>query len=170
MGNTTNNFSVIRVTPTLDTGAYADNDVFFNPTAIPNAVIGNGGCSKLLGISILNEDDAEHDFDIIFMQKSTDLANALNVAVGTGSKWTNALAKAAGVLGWLKIDWSYGTTDLVNNLVYTHPMYGGNSLFPLPMLLQAEDDSTSVYFAAISRSGTPTTAADDYEFIFHLER
>ena len=49
-------------------------------------------------------------------------------------------------------------------------MYGGNSLFPLPMLLQAEDDSTSVYFAAISRSGTPTTAADDYEFIFHLER
>ena len=68
MGNTTNNFSVIRVTPTLDTGAYADNDVFFNPTAIPNAVIGNGGCSKLLGISILNEDDA----DIILAQLPTE--------------------------------------------------------------------------------------------------
>ena len=101
MGNTASNYTVIRVAPTLDTSAYADNDVFFNATAIPNAVIGNGGCSKLIGLSILNEDDVAHDFDIIFMQKSTDLGT-INDAVGSNSKWTNALAKAAGVLGVIK--------------------------------------------------------------------
>jgi len=172
MGNTANNFTIIRVSPTLDTGAYADNDVFFNSTAIPSAVIGNGGCSKLIGITILNEDDVAHDIDLVFMQKSTDLANALNVAVGTGSKWTNALAKAAGVCGVVSIDWSTNSVDMVNNLIY-HQSFGNHAAAEtsgLPMMLQAEDDSTSVFFAGISRGGTPTAAADDYEFIFHLER
>ena len=172
MGNTASKFTVIRVSPTLDTGAYADDDVFFNSTAIPNAVFGNGGCSKLIGISILNEDDVAHDIDIVFMQKSTDLANALNVAVGTGSKWTNALAKAAGVLGVVKIDWSTNSVDMVANLIYhtSSGNHGAAVTSGLPMLLQAEDDSTSVFMAAVSRGGTPTTAADDYEIILHLER
>ena len=171
MGNTISKFTVIRVSPTLDTGAYADDDVFFNSTAIPNAVLGNGGCSKLIALSILNEDDVAHDIDIVFMQKSTDLANALNVAVGTGTKWTNALAKAAGVLGVVKVDWSTTSGDLVNNLIFTTA--NGNPSAKsegLPLLLQAESNSTSVFMAAVSRGGTPTTAADDYEIILHLER
>lgn len=164
--------AVIRVSPTLDTGAYADNDVFFNATEIPKAVIGEGGCSKLVGLTILNEDDVAHDHDLIFMQVSTDLANALNVAVGTGSKWTNALAKAAKVLGMIKIDWSDSSVDMVNNLIWSgrqDSIDDANSGVPIPMLLQAEADSTSVYFAGVSRGGTPTTAADDYEYIFHIE-
>ena len=48
---------VIRVTPTLDTSAYSANDVLFNATAIPNAVKEDGGCSKLVGITIINNDD-----------------------------------------------------------------------------------------------------------------
>ena len=174
MGNSYNSLGIVRVSPTLDTGAYADNDVFFNATEIPNAVRGNGGCSRLIGITILNEDDVAHDIDIIFMQKETDLANALNVAVGTGSKWTNVLAKAAGVIGHIRVDWSDSSIDLVNNLVWTSFKSGSSGGDAdggthLPMLIQAEDDSTSVYFAAVSRSGTPTTAADDYEFAFHIE-
>ena len=35
------NFKVIRVTPTLSTDAYANGDVLFTTTEIPNAVIGN---------------------------------------------------------------------------------------------------------------------------------
>ena len=170
MGNTASNYTVIRVTPTLSTDAYADNDVFFNATAIPNAVIGNGGCSKLIGLSILNEDDVAHDFDIVFMQKSTDLGT-INDAVGSNSKWTNALAKAAGVLGVIKIDWSDNVVDMINNLLFTAKagdQTGNGEGFP--MLLQAEDDSSSVYMAAVSRGGTPTVAADDYEIILHIER
>ena len=171
MGNTASKYTVIRVSPTLDTGAYADDDVFFNPTAIPNAVIGNGGCSKLIGISILNEDDVAHDIDIVFMQKSTNLGT-LNSAVGSGMQWNNTQAKAAGVLGVVSIDWSTNSVDLVNNLVYhtSSGNHGAAVTSGLPMLLQAEDNSTSVYMAAVSRGGTPTTAADDYEIILHIEK
>ena len=172
MANNYSKYSVIRVSPTLDTGAYADDDVFFNSTEIPNAVVGDGGASKLIGITFLNEDDVAHDIDIVFMQKSTDLANALNVAVGTGSKWTNVLAKAAGVLGVVKVDWSTNSVDMVNNLIYhsSSGNHGAAVTTGLPMLLQAESDSNSVYMAAVSRGGTPTVAADDYEIILHIEK
>ena len=170
MANNYTKYAVIRVTPTLDTSAYANDDVFFNSTEIPSAVVGNGGSSKLVGVTILNEDDVAHDFDIIFMQKSTDLGT-INEAVGSNSKWTNALAKAAGVLGVVKIDWSASNTDMVNNQVFTSAsanLSGKSST--LPILLQAESNSTSVFMAAVSRGGTPTVAADDYEIILHIER
>tara|TARA_R110002020_G_scaffold125344_2_gene282526 strand:+ start:23 stop:541 length:519 start_codon:yes stop_codon:yes gene_type:complete len=163
-------YRVIRVTPTLDTNAYADDDVFFNATEIPQAVIGNGGCSELKAITILNEDDVAHDIDIVFMQVEKDLGT-INDAVGSGSKWTNALAKAAGVLGVVKVDWSTNSEDLVNNLVYhtSSGNHGAAVTSGLPLFLQAADDSTSVYMAAVSRGGTPTVAADDYEFALHIQ-
>ena len=170
MANSASRYSVIRVTPILDTSAYADDDVFFNSTEIPSAVIGNGGTSKLVAITVLNEDDVAHDIDIIFMQKSTDLGT-INEAVGSNSKWTNALAKQAGVLGVVRVDWSTATSDFVNNLIFTtsNGNLSGKSDY-LPIMLQAEDDSNSVYMAAVSRGGTPTVAADDYEIILHIER
>ena len=170
MGNNLSNYAIIRVAPTLDTGAYADNDVFFAATEIPLAVRGKGGCAMLHAITILNEDDVAHDHDLVFMQSAANLGT-LNDAVGSGSLWTNALAKGAGVCGIAKVDWSTHTTDLVNNLVY-HSSYGNHGAAVttgLPMMLQAEMDSTSVYFAGVSRGGTPTTAADDYEYAFHIQ-
>ena len=170
MANSASRYSVIRVTPTLDTSAYADDDVFFNSTEIPSAVIGNGGASKLIGLTILNEDDVAHDIDIIFMQKSSDLGT-INEAVGSNSKWTNALAKQAGVLGFVRVDWSLSNTDMVNNLIFNTANANPSAKSEgLPILLQAEDDSTSVFMAAVSRGGTPTVAADDYEIILHIEK
>tara|TARA_R100001594_G_scaffold86372_1_gene120828 strand:- start:62 stop:577 length:516 start_codon:yes stop_codon:yes gene_type:complete len=170
MANNLSKYAVIRVTPTLDTSAYANDDVFFNSTEIPSAVVGNGGSSKLIGITVLNEDDVAHDMDIIFMQKSTDLGT-INEAVGSNSKWTNALAKAAGVLGVVQIDWSVTNIDMVNNLIFTTSNANPSAKSEgLPILLQAESNSTSVFMAAVSRGGTPTVAADDYEIILHIER
>ena len=162
--------TVIRVSPTLDTSAYADNDVFFNATEIPSAVCEKGGCSKLIGITILNEDDVAHDHDLIFMQVSSDLGT-INSAVASNSKWTNALAKSAKVLGVMTIDWSDMSVDMVNNLITSigGGSYVENGQKVFPMLLQAEAGSRSVYFAGVSRGGTPTTAVDDYEYIFHIE-
>jgi len=170
MANNLSKYAVIRVAPTLDTSAYADDDVFFNSTEIPSAVLGNGGSSKLIGVTILNEDDVAHDIDIIFMQKSTDLGT-INDAVGSNSKWTNALAKAAGVLGVVTIDWSLSNANMVNNLIFTTANANPSAKSEgLPILLQAESNSTSVFMAAVSRGGTPTVAADDYEIILHIER
>ena len=170
MANNYTKYAVIRVQPTLNTSAYADDDVFFNSTEIPSAVIGNGGSSKLVGVTILNEDDVAHDIDIIFMQKSSDLGT-INEAVGSNSKWTNALAKQAGVLGVVTIDWSLSNANMVNNLIFTTANANPSAKSEgLPILLQAVDDATSVFIAAVSRGGTPTVAADDYEIILHIEK
>ena len=166
-------YKVIRVTPTLSTDAYSGNDVLFTTTEIPNAVLGLGGCSKLLGVTLLNEDDAANDIDLVFMQVDKDLGT-INAAVGSGSLWTNDLAKAAKVLGILQIDHSDNDVDLVNNLVWSSFKSGpseANSGNNLPMLLQAESDSTSVYVQAIVRDGTPDfAAADDLDLILHIEK
>ena len=167
--------NIIRVTPVLSTTpAYSNHDVFFNATEIPNAVSYRGGVSKLLGVTLLDKADTDHDFDLIFMQVSTDLANALNVAVGTGSLWTNALASAAKVIGILQVDHGDSNIDLINNMVWSSFKSGpdeANSGNNLPMLLQAEGGSTSVYVAGVSRTsgGALNPAADDYEFAFHVE-
>ena len=170
MGNTTSPFNIIRVSPTLNTGAYADDDVFFAATEIPAAVRGDGGCSLLHAITILNEDDVAHDHDLVFMEVQKNLGT-INSAVGSGSLWTNSLAKAAGVCGITKIDWSTNSTDLVNNLVYhtSGGNHGAAVTTGLPLMLQATSGSSSVYFAGVSRGGTPTTAADDYEYAFHIQ-
>ena len=170
MANNHSNFAIIRVTPALNTGAYADNDVFFDATAIPNAVRGNNGCSLLHAITIINEDDVAHDHNLVFMEVQKNLGT-INSAVASGSLWTNALAKAAGVCGMTKIDWSTNSEDLIANLVY-HTSYGNHGAAlttGLPMMLQATAGSKSVYFAGVSRSGTPTCAADDYEYAFHIQ-
>ena len=171
MSNSISRYTVIRVIPTLSTDAYTSNDVLFTTTEIPNAVLGNGGASKLLGVTLLNTDDAANDIDLVFMKVDKDLGT-INEAVGSGSLWTNALATAAKVLGIMQIDHSDNDVDLVNNLAWSSFKSGpseANSGNNLPMLLQAESDSTSVYFAGVSRGG-PTTPADGYEFIFHIER
>lgn len=173
MGNSYNSLGIVRVTPTLSDGvAYGAGEVLFTTTEIPNAVRGNGGCSRLIGITILNRDDVANDMNLVFMQVDKDLGT-INEAVGSGSLWTNALATAAKVIGHIRVDWSDSSVDLVNNLVWTSFKSGSSGGdadggIHLPMLLQAEGGSTSVYFAGVS-IGTPTTATDDYEFIFHIE-
>ena len=109
--------NMVRVTPTVIAGESTDNDVMFDAIEIPNAVSNRGGVSKLTGVTIIDNAGEQVDMDIIFMQVQTDLGT-INEDVGTDSLWTNALAKAAKVLGILKIDWSAKSTDLVNNQVF----------------------------------------------------
>ena len=96
MANNHSNFAIIRVTPALNTGAYADNDVFFDATAIPNAVRGNNGCSLLHAITIINEDDVVHDHDIVFMDVQKNLGT-INSAVGSGRLNTSSFCSSTTV-------------------------------------------------------------------------
>ena len=161
------NFKVIRVTPTLSTDAYADNDVLFDTIEIPNAVIGNGGCSKLISVSIVSQNTTLVDMDIVFMQESTNLGT-INAAVDIA----DSDLEAAKMLGYVSLDGSNSGISLVNSVLFTTAA-GAEGTTQLdrsfPILLQAEDDSTSVYFSAILRDQTPTYAADDLDFMFHIE-
>ena len=161
-------YKVIRVTPTLDAGtAYAAGDVLFNPTEIPNAVIGLGGCSKLIGVTIIDQDDNTHmDIDLIFMTVSKNLGTINDVV-----DITDGNVELARILGIVKIDSSDNEVDLAASKVYSFSGSSGNAAAdPLPMILEAADDSTSVYVAAVSQVTPNFAAADDLDIVLHLER
>ena len=73
MANSLSNYRVIRVTPTLDTSAYAPGDVLFNSVEIPEAVLGNAGCSKLLNMYIVNQNTDTIDVNFFFSENSMTL-------------------------------------------------------------------------------------------------
>ena len=160
-------YKIIRVTPTVDAGtAYGAGEVLFNPTEIPNAVIGLGGCSKLIGITIIDQDDnVDMDIDLIFMTVSKNLGT-LNAAVDI----TDSNVELARILGVVKIDSSDNAVDLVASKVYSFSSASGNAAaHPLPMILEAAVDSKSVYVAAITQVTPDFAAADDLDIVFHIE-
>tara|TARA_R110000824_G_scaffold178361_12_gene358038 strand:+ start:927 stop:1433 length:507 start_codon:yes stop_codon:yes gene_type:complete len=168
MSNSRNTNTVIRVTPTLSTDAYGDNEVLFDATEIPHAVLGDNGCSKLLSLTILNQNVDVLDIDIVFMQVQTNLGT-INAAIDI----SDSDAEAAKILATCKVDGSACKTGLNAQIIYT---IGATSMSAnvvsglFPILLQANSGSTSVYFTAILRDATPTFAADDLDFIFHIEK
>jgi hypothetical protein len=164
--------NVIRVTPTLSTSAYTAHDVLFDATAIPNVVASRGGISKLINITIHTDLTTDFDLDLVFMETQTNLGT-INEDAGSGSLWTDALARASKILGVVNFNMGNGIVDLVNNEIVT---YTGNAtgtdgevFNQLPMLLKAEDGETSVYVAGMIRGAGPTFGADDLQFIFHVE-
>ena len=164
---------VIRVIPTLSTDAYADNDVLFDSTEIPNAVSRPGGTSSLVRIEIHNHLDTTLDMDLVFTENQANLGT-INEDAGTDSLWTETLAKASNLLGHARIDMSDSEIDLVNSLLSSTnlgaPTIGATSQpAGSRLFLQAAENSTSVYFAGMDRTGGLTFGANDLEFIFHIE-
>jgi hypothetical protein len=170
MANNYSKYSIIRVTPTMDAGtAYGSNDVLFNSTEIPNAVIGKGGCCRLVAAYLHNHKDSSFNFDLVFTENQVNLGT-INDAVGSGSLWTEPLAKAAGVIGFMETEGGDSDINLVNSLLVRLYQDTDSNSGHFPMLLQAASDSTSIYFAGIDRTGGVDFGADDLEFIFHIER
>ena len=169
MGNIHSRYDIIRVRPTLTaSSAYADGDVIFDATEIPNAVKGKGGCSKLVAAYMIDESSNATDMAVYFMQESTSFGTRHDTA-----NISDDNLEAAKLCGISKLfDSATKSTELDNMRVHQIMSGGGSdeSLSPL-MLLQAENDSTSVFFTAVVESGTPTYAAtDSLEFIFHIEK
>ena len=145
---------VIRVSPALQAAATDAHDVAWNGTEIPNAVLVPGGCSKLVRMQVAMYDDTTCDLDIIFTQNTATIGT-----VDSAISISDADLKTAKLLGIIVLDESATSVDLVNGLTsYDAPTNG--------ILLQASEDSTSVYFSGIDRTGADL---DDLEFIFHIE-
>ena len=163
-----NNGAVIRVTPTVSATAYDSRDVLFLTTEIPNAVRNRGGVSKLIGISVIDEADQGKDVELVFMQVSTNLIGAISPGSSGGVALSDA--NTAKILACVNINFSDNLCDLINLRMTTlagsdNNQYDG----PMPILLQAEPNSTSVYFAGIAGEATDLAAVDDLTFIFHIE-
>ena len=166
MANNHSNFAIIRVTPTIIAGTTHINDVMFDATAIPNAVRGGGGCSLLRGVTITDQDDEEHDMDLVFMEVQTNLGTA---GAATDISDTNMLA--AKITGVLQLDWSTLAVNFANvsSIMSTMEASKTSAGVQLPQILQATAGSESVYFSAIAREEAAYAATDDLEFAFHIQ-
>ena len=159
---------IIRVTPTLDTSAYAGGDVAFTATEIPRAVLEKGGCSKLVNAYIMDQDRDTYDIDLIFTEKNTAIGT-LNATADI----SDANMEAIGLCGFcrFKSDVAFmGGIDQVRLIRWSETVADSERTSAGPIFLQADSDSTSVYVSGIISSGTPTfAAADDIDIVLHIE-
>ena len=168
MGNTVSNYTIIRVTPTLSTDAYAQGDVLFTATEIPNAVRGAGGCSLLMGAYVLDQADQNWDAYYVFSEGNTALGT-----INATADINNANMEALGLCGVTITDVTQASTIAAidtNRISQMISLGGtGEGFQPLTML-QAAAGSTSVYVQAVIREETPTFAAvDDIDLILHIQ-
>ena len=159
---------IIRVTPTLSTDAYAQGDVLFVATEIPNAVKEEGGCSKLVGAYMLDKNDQQSDILFTFAEGNTALGT-----INTSAGISDADLLANNICGITKIDSDQATSGaFIDNARITQMLPSsltGENTQDL-LLLQAASGSTSVYVQGLLISDTtPTYAADDIQLILHIE-
>ena len=160
-------YKIIRVTPTLDTNEYDSGDVLFHSLEIPDAVIGLGGCSKLVAMFVVSQNATDVDMEFIFSENTL----ALGTQNATADVADSAI-EAANITGHLVLDANEGKTSHIDTSKIFRVSDAGNASANWgagPILLQAADDSTSVYVGGLG-GATVTYAADDIDLILHLER
>ena len=160
--------NIIRVTPTLDTNAYAADDVLFNPTKIPGAVSNRGGVSLLKAMYVLDQADiADSDIKFIFTEGSTDLGT-----INATANISDADLKANNICSYAFLDASEAGTGATidNSRIYpVFPSSGSGETGGPEVMLKAADGSTDVYVSAVlTSSTTPTYAASDLQLIFNI--
>ena len=147
---------VIHVTPGVLAGTTHAGDVMFDGVAeIENAVSQKGGTSRLVAISITDFDVENHDFDIVFHSVGGYVLGSQGAAVTI----SDANLKKLHVLG----------TMATNAGIITLGQGSTSTEGPLPILLQANSDSTSVYFQCVAREEAAWAATSNLKFTFHIE-
>lgn len=133
---------VITFTPVLETSALADNDVFFIPIEVPQVF--NKGLPRVLqSVVVLDKDDQNVDFDLVFFNASATLGT-LNAAVSITD------TDAEKIIGYVKMVASTDANDLIGSMLYAKSGIG--------MVLEGAG-SASLWVGGVVRSGTPTFTA-----------
>tara|TARA_R110000824_G_C14911333_1_gene646651 strand:+ start:48 stop:611 length:564 start_codon:yes stop_codon:yes gene_type:complete len=159
---------IVRVTPTIVAGTTDNNDVAWNATEIPNAVPVPGGTSRLIAITLFDEDVENHDMDIVFTQNDDYELGTVNAAPDI----SDVNFERVSPIGVVRVNWSEHTIPIATGqgiLTLSGNSLGSTTLAPLPMLLQADVGSTSVYFHGIAREEIAWAATNDLKIAFHIE-
>ena len=160
MSNSLSNYKIIDVTPTLSTAEYAQNDCLFNKVEIPNATLGNSGCSEIVQITVTSKKATWKEIDVVIFQNNQSLQSANDpIAV------TAADGSAAGMLGWINLPIACDLGDFT--FANAVPAVGETQL---PLLLTSADDTSSCYFIVVLRGTAETFAASDLTFRFHIKQ
>ena len=128
-----------------DTAAIANNQIISDYVEIPYAVSESGGSCILQSITLLDDGDQGAAMDLVFATADTDLG-VLNQAVSDDD------AGAGGILGFVSLSNYF---DGVAWKLATKTNIG--------LVLKAAAGSTSIYVAAVNRSGADVdyVATDD---------
>jgi hypothetical protein len=148
------NSAVVEVTLSLDTGAYAADDVLAATQEVASAARVNGGKIVLQSVVLLDEDDNSDEIDLVFLKT--------NVALGTENAAVSITdANAREIMGVVNV----GTADYVD-------LVGSQVAIPEfnPIVMTADAGATSIYVAAILRSGTPTHTASGIQLMLGFLR
>lgn len=158
--------AVIRVTPTIPIGsptAFTVGDAMTETLVeIPKAVNKRGGVSRLQSVGIFNKDNEDCKINILFFENNS------TSAFGTANDaptMSDANALANNPIGTVVID----TSDQLPCGEFTMGASGADSQATRPLLLQAKEDSTSVYFAIVSSDTAELASTTDITLIFHIE-
>jgi hypothetical protein len=135
--------NVIDVVPVLDANILANNDVFMVAYEIPQ-VFNKGVARRLKSVVVLDTDDQNQAFDLIFSNATITLGTA-NAAI------TISDADAAKVVGSVRMVVATHAYDLINSTLFTQ---GG-----LDIIMQPSGTSNSLWVSGVVRSGTPTFTA-----------
>lgn len=134
--------SVVDVTLTLDTSAYADGDVMADTQSVANAVRLNAGRAVLHSVTVLDEDDQGGSFDIIFLDANNSL--------GTENSAPNISdANARAILGMVRIS-AADFIDLGGCRLATRSGIG--------LVLKAGAGTTTIYLGTVMRGAGTYTA------------
>ena len=158
--------NIIKVSPTISapTNAFGAADLIFDKQEIKNVVPSRGGCSILQNISLYVNPTSDIDIGILFFDNSTSIGASENDALTSIS---DGEFQAAGCIGSLSLDGGAGSIHIGNGRVYNPSRSSGNS--GLPILLKAAEGETSIWFIAVTTSGTPTYAANGLDFTFNVQ-
>ena len=134
---------VIDVTLTAVAEALSDNDVIAAPQEVAGFFRYPGGTAWLHSITLIDEDDQAQDVELVFLNATGSIGNE-------GAAYAPADAVLRTILGTVLISAS-DYSDASNGQTATKPNVG--------LLLKAAESSSSVWIAAVCRSGTPTYSA-----------
>jgi hypothetical protein len=134
---------IVEVTASLDTSAYADGDVLAATQALTEAMRENGGHGLLHSVAVLDKDDQGVAMDIVILKT--------NVSIGTENSAVSITdSDAEEILGIVSV----GTGDYVDLVASQHATITGIGLGVV-----ADASADDLYFALITRGGTPTHTA-----------
>tara|TARA_R100000008_G_C3487797_1_gene117119 strand:+ start:106 stop:618 length:513 start_codon:yes stop_codon:yes gene_type:complete len=161
-------YEVIRLNPTVETGEYANGDVIFTGLEIPNAVREDGGCSKLISAFVVAEGSNHPIGYLVFTEKTVTLGT-----VNATADVSHANLIAANPLGVVYTEDTIDTDDKIDNVTFGQFFGTGNGHeeFGLPILLQADAGSKSVYVGMIKDQEVVTfPQTDSLQVILHIEK
>jgi hypothetical protein len=134
-------YEVITFTPVLNASVLANNEVFMVDHEV-KGVFNKNLPRKLQSIVVLDGDDQNVAFDLVFSSAAITLGTANDVVSITD-------ANAANVLGVVKFVVATHAQDFINSIVFVMANIG----------LIMQGTSSSLFVSAIVRSGTPTFTA-----------